>query len=342
MKRRIQFLFTCSIVVAVFIAPGKPLAAPYYQGKVITIMVPLSSGGPDMVSRVLARHLPKYIPGNPSVIVQNMPGGGGRTGTNWLYEQAKPDGLSIGNLPRSFPITQLLFGPKAKEKRDPTIRFDYSKFTWLGAPLVQAEVLSIRTDLPYKTFDDLLKAKEPINIGMPMGAGSIEAIFLDLLKDYAGLKVNKIQYPGGQDILLAIERKEVDGRISTYGSVKPYIERGTLRPLLRGVATEPGIENLPINVNYTTDKMVKEVMNVISKIDTTGQPIAAPPGTPSDVMSILRQAFRKTVEDPKAQEDVEKLDLRFQFVSHEEVLNVINYILNQPPEIIKMLDKYSK
>lgn len=144
----IRCLFVSFFLFAILTSPSKPLAAPYYEGKVITLVVTAEAGGtPDLVARIFAKYLPKYIPGKPNVIVQNIPGGGGRTGANYIYS-ATPDGLTIGVTFRSLPFAQLL------DKKTSGIKFDLRKFSYIGSPIVQSQILAIRADLPYKTFDE--------------------------------------------------------------------------------------------------------------------------------------------------------------------------------------------
>lgn len=334
MKRQIQYLFLCFFLLVIFIAPSRLLAAPYYGGKLLTIVVGYTPGsGYDLNARILAKYLPNYIPGKPTIIVQNMPGAGSMIAANYLYNQAKPDGLTVGAFARSLPLSQLI--------KAPGIKFDLTKFSWIGSPIVQAIVLVIRNDLSYKTFDDLLKAKEPINLG-GTGISAIDSIFPLILKEYLGLKVNVIQYKGGSDINLALESKELDGRACTYSAAKAIIARGLVHVALRGVASEPGIEKVPVNVDFAKNEKAKRIMTSISVIDKLGQPYVAPPGTPIDRMNILREAFSKWAEDPQVQKETNKVMLTPIYVSAEESLKVVNYVLDQPPEIVEELRKYVK
>ena len=338
MKKNAFYLLTGLFSLAVLISPSTPVAAPYYEGKVITLIVGFTPGANvDAVARLLAKHLPKHIPGKPSIIVQNNPGGGSRMATNYLYEQAAPDGLTIGTFSRGFPIVQVVYGPKGK--KDTGVRFDLSKFSWIGSPVVESEVFAIRSDLPYKTFDDLIKSNDTINIGLT-SMGGIEWGFLGLLGNHVKVKQNYVLYPGASDIYLALERKEVDVRVGTYTSLKPRIGSGLVRPLARGLTSEPEIEHLPVNVNYTPDEKMRKVMRVISIQDKVGQPYVAPPKTPKDRMDILREAFSRWAKDPEVQADAKKLFVRPNYVSAEEAMNVVNEILNQPEEINELLRKH--
>ena len=322
------------LLLSIFVPPAALSAAPYYQGKVMTIVVGYTPGSTfDNMARLLAKHLPKYLPGKPTIIIENMAGAGSMIAANFLYNQAKPDGLTIGTFGRSMPFGQLINAPG--------IKFDLRKFSWIGSPCVQAIVLFIRSDLPYKTFDDLLKSKETINLG-GTGVTLVDTYFALILKDYLGLKVNVIQYKGGNDVYLAIERKELDGRAGTYASTKPYIARGLVRPILRGLAVEPGIENLPVTVNYAKNELQKTIFTLISVPDKVGQPYVAPPGTPPEIMNMLREAFSKWAKDPLVREDGDKIMLNPEYVTADEAMKVVDYVLKQPPEVLKEFQRFVK
>lgn len=333
MKRQ-TFLFAGFFFVTMLFAPVKLMAAPYYEGKVVRIIVGFGPGGGyDRIARLLAKHLPKYIPGKPSIVVENMEGASSMIAANHIYNIAKADGLTIGTFNRGIPFAQLT-------KVD-GVKFDVTKYSWIGSAAVEASVLTVRADLPYKTFDDLRKAKGPIHLGS-MGPGSSDAQFLVLLKEFAGLDLKQIVYPSSADAMLAVERKEVDGRAGSYSSLKPFIERGLVRPLIRGRVSEQGIENLPVNEDVTTDPKGKAIMAMLSAADRIGRPYVTPPGTPENVMNILRDAFSKVTKDPELQAEAKKNRMELEYISGEETLKVLNSLLNQPDDIVKEFGKYIK
>ncbi len=178
MKKRIMAILLISCVFSFFISAGELRAAPYYEGKVLKIIVSFPPGGGyDRIGRILAKYLPKYIPGKPTVIVENMPGASGMIGANYLYNIAKPDGLTIGTINRAIPSAQLL--------KIEGVKFDMLKYSWVGSAAVEASVLVLRTDLPYKTYEEMKKVKEPINVGAT-GPGDLTYNFETLLKQYLG------------------------------------------------------------------------------------------------------------------------------------------------------------
>lgn len=334
MKKIMIKLFISFFLFAMFISPKELLAAPYYEGKRITIIVGFSPGGGyDILSRLLAKHLPKYIPGKPTIIVENMPGASSIIAANHLFNIAKPDGLIIGTFERGLPIAQLL--------KSEGVKFDLLKYSWIGSAAVEATILALRTDLPYKTFDDLLKAKTPIMLGRT-GPADNTAQLAFLLQEFVGLNMKLISYPSSPEIMLAIERKELDGRGGSYSALKPFIEKGLVRPFIRSRVSEPGIENLPVDEDLTTNPKGKTIMAIRSAPEQIGRPYVAPPKTPADVMNILRDAFAKVVTDPELKEDVKKMMMRVEYVSADECLKVLNFVLNQPEDIVKEFGKYIK
>jgi tripartite-type tricarboxylate transporter receptor subunit TctC len=333
MKKQILCSVICLCVVYGFTSPGSPLAAPYYQGKKITMVVGFGvGGGYDRVSRVIAKHLPKYIPGKPVILIENVPGASSMIAANRIYNLEKADGLTIGTINRGLPFAQLTKVEGA--------RFDLLKYGWIGSMAVESTVLGIRTDLPYKTFDQLLKSKAVVYIGDIGGGGSVTQ-FSILLRDFAGMNMKTVAYPAGPDAMLALERKEVDGMARSFSTFKPFIDRGMVRLLVRGSVSEPGIENLPVNEDFTTDKIGKTLMAMLSVVDKIGRPFVAPPGTPVEVMNILRDGFAKVAKDPEAQAEITKMMMELDYLPAGECLKVLNTLFSQPENIIKEFSRYA-
>jgi tripartite-type tricarboxylate transporter receptor subunit TctC len=334
MKKLILCLLFAGVIISIFLSPQALLSAPYYEGKTVRIIVGFGPGGGyDRMARLLAKHLPKYIPGKPTVLVENMEGASSIIAANHIYNIAKPDGLTIGAVNRGLPFAQLL--------KIEGVKFDINKFSWIGSAAVEATILTMRSDLPYKTVDDLKKVKEPIPLA-GMGPGTSDTQFALLVKEFLGVNIKLIIYPSSADGMLAIERKEVDGRAGSYSSLKPFIERGLVRPLVRGGVSEPGIENLPVIEDLTTDHKGKTIMAMLASADRMGRPYIAPPGTPVEVMNILRDAFAKVTKDPELKGESKKLMMGVEYTSAEEILKVIHFTFNQPEDIVKEFSKYVK
>ncbi|MBI4634324.1 MAG: hypothetical protein HY742_10585 [Deltaproteobacteria bacterium] len=334
MKRYAIAISVVLFLVSLLFHPRQLIAAPYYEGKVINIIVGYGPGGGyDRIARLVAKHLPKHIPGKPTILVQNMPGADSMIAANYLYNIAKPDGLTIGAFNRGLVFAQLLKADGCK--------FDLRKYAWIGSAAIESTVLVLRTDLPYKTIEDVAKSKTTIVLGNT-GPADSSGQFPLFMKEFLGYNFKFVTYPSGADIMLAIERKEVDGRGVTYSSVKPFIDRGIVQPLVRGRVVEAGIEKLPMDEELAKGVREKTLMAMRSAPDKVGRPYVAPPKTPDATMRILWDAFAKVAKDPALQEDAKKNKLAVDYVPAKEVQKVLQYIFNQPPEIVSEFGKYIK
>ncbi len=333
MKRKKLLLIVAFFITLIFVYPEVLQAAPYYEGKTITITVG-AAGGYDRMARIFAKYLPKYIPGKPTIIVENMLGATSIIAANHIYNIAKPDGLTIGVVNRGIPFAQLL--------KTEGVKFDLTKFAWIGSPSVESNVLTVRADTPYRSVEDLRKAKIPIKFGAG-GPASSSAHFPLLLKAFAGIKnIQMVYYRSSPEVALAIERKEIDGKATSYASFKTQIENGSYRPLIRGRVLEPGIEKLPVDEDLTTDPIGKKLMALRSGPDRIGRPIIAPPKTPPEIMNILRDAFAKATKDPEVLAMAEKLEMGIEYVKPDECLKILNDLFSQPDNIVKEFGKYIK
>jgi tripartite-type tricarboxylate transporter receptor subunit TctC len=308
-------------------------AAPYYEGKTIAIVVGYKPGGGyDRYARLFAKHLTKYIPGGPAVIIQNVPGANSIIAANQIFSATKPDGLTIGTFNNGLVIAQLT--------KVEGVRFDLTKFAWIGSVASDAAVLTVRNDLAYKTADDMRKAKEPIIIGAT-GPGSSTYDFPTMLKEFAGLNLKLIPgYSSSADVMLAVERKEVDGRGGSYASILPFIERGLVRPVIRTRVRIPEIEKLPVDEELASSAKGKAMMAVRSTPEIIYRPFVAPPGTAPDAMKMLRDAFGKAAKDKELLAEAKKTDLPIDYVAAEDALKVVVGVLRQPPEMAEEIAKY--
>jgi tripartite-type tricarboxylate transporter receptor subunit TctC len=334
MKRKTLFLLVGFFFLASLFCPKEPLAAPYYTGKRVALIVTNEPGaGYDRTARLLVKYLPKYIPGNPTIIVENMVGASGLVGTNYLYNIAKPDGLTIGAMSKGNPIAQLL---KAEG-----VRFDMRKFAWIGSLASEATLFVVRNGLPYKTFNELRKAKDPIFFGTT-GPASLGDQFTSLSEAFLGLKIKRVVTGSSGATALALERSEADAMSGSYGSLLPFIRRIQLRPMIRGRVSEAGVENLPVDEDLATDKDGKTIMAIRSSTDLIGRPYVAPPGTPSEIVNIWREAFAKAAKDPNLQKDAKTGDLTVEYLPAGECVKVLNNVFSQPPDLVNKLGKYIK
>jgi tripartite-type tricarboxylate transporter receptor subunit TctC len=218
---------------------------------------------------------------------------------------------------------------------------DLRKFSWIGSAAVESSIFAIRSDLPYKSYNEVRDLKQPLNLG-GTGPASSSHQFPLILTAYLGLNAKIITYPSNADIFLAIERKELDGLGATYSSVIPLIERGVIRPLIRGRAVEPGIESLPVNEDLTKDKLAVTIMAMLNAADEIGRPFVAPPGTPPEIMAVFRDAFAKVSRDAELIAEAKKVKMSVEYVPASKASEILNFLLGQPPEVVKEFSKYVK
>jgi len=312
-----------------------PALAQYYAGKTVTIIVGYKTGGGyDATARVLARHLPKHIPGKPTVIVQNMPGANSIIAANHVYSVARPDGLTIATFNRNLPIAQLT--------RVDGVKFDMTKFAWIGSAASECTILAVRSDLPYKTFEDLRKSKQQVVIGAT-GPGANTYDFPLLLKEFLGVNIKIVSgYQSSADIMLAVERKEVDGRAGSFTSIRPFIDRNLVRPLLRARATEPGVENLPIDEDLAPTPRARAIMALRSAPEIVGRPYVMHPNTPPEHLKVMRDAFAAAIGDPELAAESKKAKMDLEFVGGDVAVKVMKEVLAQPKDVIDEFSKYVK
>jgi len=323
-----------SIVLVLLLAPLARAQAPYYEGKAVTILIGAKSGSLEIAAQIVAHHLGKYLPGKPAVIVQHMPGAAHLLATNNVFNVAKPDGLTILASNPNVSIAQL---SKVEQ-----VRFDVRKFQWIGSSGADGVALSIRSDLPYKSFDELKKADRELVAGTT-GPGSNAHDFPLLLKEFAGLKVKLVSgYPSNSDVLLAVERKEVDSWSALATTIKLAADRGVVRPLVRGRVAGPGFENLPVDEDLATSALGKSLMAIKSIPQAIGRAFAVALATPADRVAMLRDAFAKAIKDPELVAEAKKAKIIVNLISHEQVLKDFTALLNQTPETLKEMGKYIK
>lgn len=318
-----------AIVAAPALAQGS-----FYEGKTVTVVIGASGGSLEIAARIAARHLGKQLPGNPNVIVQNMTGAAHLVATNNVYNVAKPDGLTLLAANPNVGIAQLTKVEAA--------RFDLRRFQWLGSTGADGVALSIRSDLPYKTWEELKKADRELVVGTT-GPGSNAHDFPLLLKEFAGAKFKLVSgYPANADILLAIERGEVDLWAAFATTIKLAADRGAVRPLVRGRVSIPGFEHLPVDETLATSTVGKAIMGIRAAPLAIGRAFAAPPATPADRVKLLREALAKVVKDPEFNAEMKKARIEVGYIGPDEVLKMFNGLLDQPPEVQKEMVKYIK
>ncbi len=318
--------------------------APFYQGKSINFIIGNQAGGLyDLWARLMARHIARHIPGNPNIIVQNMPGAGSLIAANYLYNVAKPDGLTIGAVIPGIYTDQLI-GRKE-------VQFDWARFNWIGTPEQTEWVFIARADRPYKSIEDIRAAPEPPKCGAS-GTGSFLYQVPKLLEETLGMKLTMITgYTGGPDVDLAIERGEVFCRsISTtaFFGREPYIawgKKGFVRPLAQtGKKRDASLGDVrtiyELMDQSNTPEIGRRLATVMLASNTFGRPMLTPPGVPADRVKILREAWHRTVKDTEFLAEAKKRGWPVAPVGGEELDSLAKVVSAQPPEVVQRLKKF--
>ncbi|MDH3443791.1 MAG: tripartite tricarboxylate transporter substrate-binding protein [Deltaproteobacteria bacterium] len=311
----------------------------YFQGKEIRVVVGFTPGGfYDRWSRLLARFMPKYLPGNPEMIVQNMPGAGGLIAANFVYNVAKPDGLTVGMLGYGMYLDQMVGRTEAK--------YDIRKFGWIGSPEKSDVILYMRSDAPFKSIEDIRKSSTPPKCGST-GTQGTDFILARLLEDTLDLKITTVMgYPGGSEIDLAVEKGEVQCRGMTaapYFGREPFITWGKKNfvnvLVFGGVKRDPRIPDTPtiyeIFDKENTPQESRQVADVILRGGDFGRPMVTPPKTPANVIKMLRDAHAKSMADPALLDEAKRGKMEVEAVSGEELEKLAEKMLSMPPSVVK-------
>jgi tripartite-type tricarboxylate transporter receptor subunit TctC len=310
---------------------------PFYKEKVVRIIVGFSPGGGyDLYSRIIARHLARRIPGNPTIIVQNMPGAGSLISANYTYNIAKPDGLTIGNF-QGGPLTlQQILGREH-------IEFDARKFEWLGVPLQESFACALTKASGITSLDKWFAAKKPVPIGgQAPGAGMSD--YPRVLREVLGLPILLIEgYRGSARIRVAAEGGEIAGACWSWDSVKvtwrEALESGQVNVVLQLSPTRhPELPQVPNAIEYAkTDDGRRLIQAAIHDPAVILRVYALPPGTPKDRVAILRKAFMDTMKDPDFLKEMEKTGLAINPLSGEETEKVVSRLFTlRKPEIARL------
>ncbi len=317
---------------------------PFYQGKTIRIID--GSEGPggtgDLRLKTLMPFLQKHIPGNPDVIVQNMPGAGHIIAANYVYNIAKPDGLTLAGTLSTLYIDQLVGQPEVK--------YDWAKFSWIGNAGKSPQMMYMRADTPYKTIEDVRNAKEPPKCGST-GISNSAYVVPKLLEETVGAKFNVVLgYQGGSAIDLAVERGEVVCRAfstEAYFSREPFHtwrKKGFARVLVQGGKNRD--ERLPdvptineVMDKYNAPESGRRLVTVMLAAGEFFRPHYGPPGIPPERVKILREAYMKTMKDPEFLAEAKKRKLEIAPTSGEEMDALIKEVMSQPPETIERMKK---
>jgi tripartite-type tricarboxylate transporter receptor subunit TctC len=336
--------FGLALAVLVMPAARGDEVADFYKGKTVQLVVGYGPGGGyDVYARVLARHIGKYIPGNPHIVVQNMPGAGSLRAANYLYGVAPKDGTVFGTFARNIPLLGLL-------KTNQNVQFDPRKFTWLGSSSSYANdayLLLVRKNAKVKSVEDARRpGGPPIILGSTAEGTSSDAMPI-VLRDMLGFNIKQITgYTDSSVLFMAMERNEVEGRtvgLSAARSNKPdwLKPNGPMRVLVVfGRATRhPDYPDVPTARELAKSDRDRTLIEIIEVPYLLSRPYAAPPDVPPARAKALQEAFMAAHKDPAYLEEATKLDIDVSPINGEEILQSIDRIATTPPDVLKSIEK---
>jgi tripartite-type tricarboxylate transporter receptor subunit TctC len=321
-------------------AAGAQSAEEFFRGKRDLNLVTSSAvgGGYDSYSRLLAHHMSKYLPGNPTIVVQNMLGGGGIRAANYIYNLAPRDGTTFALIDRGMPTAPLLYADKSQA------RFDAVKFTWIGSIMRETGmgVLSARSAVA--SIEDA--RTHPMFFGAT-GPETDPAMYTRLVNDLIGTKIKVINgYKGQPEEFQAMEKGELDGLFMSGWSgpgqayVRDQIGKGQMRLLIQMAPTrDPQQMGTPTILDLVSAPQDRQIVELVLDRTALGRPIVAPPDTPADRVSLLRAAFRQAIEDSELRADAQTLSLPIDPIYGEEAQVIIQRLYRSPPDVVERTRK---
>jgi tripartite-type tricarboxylate transporter receptor subunit TctC len=304
--------------------------AEFYKGRNVDLYIGYSAGGGyDIYARVLARHMGKHIPGNPTVVPKNMEGAGSLRLANWLYNVAAKDGSVFGTIGRGTPFDPLLGNKSAQ--------FDATKYTWIGSANNEVSVCVAWHTSGIRTFDDMLA--KPMIVGGTSASADTDQ-FPKITNGVLGTKMRVISgYPGGNEIGLAMERGEVQGRCGwSWSSVKSthqkWLDEKKFAVLVQlALEKHPDIPAVPLIVDLAKNHEQRQILKLIFARQVMGRPFLAPPDIPRDRAEVLRKAFMDTMKDKDFLADTERSQMEITPVPGDELEKLVREIYSTPPAV---------
>jgi tripartite-type tricarboxylate transporter receptor subunit TctC len=326
------------LLTFLLISPTRAVAKDFYQGKTIRFIVGFAAGGGyDAYTRTIGRYISRHIPGNPSILVENMDGAGSAIAANHLYFKASKNGLTVG-IWNSQNVFNHVMG-------DTSIRFDGRKFGWIGSPSKDSVACAIMGFAGPKTFDEIVKSKKPIRMGATRAGNTTQ--LPAMLNRWAGAKFEIIPgYTGTATIRLAMNSREVEGACWTWDSMRSTARsmldaKGDQRMIPFLIADrweDPEVKALPLFREVITDKNNLHAFNTWNAANEFARPFSLPPGSPPEALSILRRAFKATMEDKDYIPDAEKSKLTVDYISGEQIEEYIRQMYSISNDIKERLE----
>jgi tripartite-type tricarboxylate transporter receptor subunit TctC len=333
-----NYFHSCLLVLGVFaiVGPAYSTTHDFYKGKTIRFITAFSPGGAfDVYTRAVARHYRKHVPGNPSTIVENMTGAGGIIQANYMFQRAKPDGLTIGNNIGGL-ILQQIMGAKGVE-------FDGRKFEYIGVPSVDDSVCALTKASGVTNMNEWLAAKEPLKLG-GIGPGGTLSDVARTLNAALGLPIRVIDgYKGVADARLAADAGELAGYCGGWESVKlqwrKAVEAGQVSVVLQVTTKKnPELPNVPLAIDFAKTEEARRLLKyAVHDIAIIQRLFFLPPGTPKDRIRLLRTSFLDTLKDPEYIAESNKTSLTISPVSGEEIEEIVSGLFKLDSAMIAKL-----
>ena len=303
----------------------------FYQGKTVSIIVGSGAGGGfDTTARLVARHITRHIPGAPTVIVVNMPGGGGLVAANHVFSAAAKDGTVVGLFHEAQMMNQLTGGEG--------VNFDLRAFNWLGSSYDDPNVCIVRTDAPVTAFKDLVGREMPIAVG-GTGPGSNTYDAPRVLAAATGANLRAVAgYPTTNDVRIGVERGEIQGMCLGWESVRsasgPWLADGYARVFVQnGTERHPDLLDVPLALEFAKDEDSRTLLRLVDAPGAMAKPFALPPDVAPDRVEIMRAALHATYRDPAFLDEASAMNLAFQPKDAAQIQAILDDVLATPPEI---------
>jgi tripartite-type tricarboxylate transporter receptor subunit TctC len=343
MDRRFVVLVGLAIAAAsgAGVANAQP-PAEFYKGKRMTMITSASvGGGYDQYARLLAKHMPRYIPGNPTIVVQNMVGADGIRAANYLYKVAAQDGSVIGGLARNNGLMHFY------DPGNASVQFDARKFHWLGSPQQEIGLFVLRTEKGAKSIDDLKRIEVTAS---STARNAPTSIYPRMLNALYGTRIKIVEgYPGSQESLLAMERNEVDSHVSGGSSaafrarIAPLLKKSQARIILQmGMARDAQYPDIPTAIEIMPTAEGKQLFETAFAEQVMGRPFVVPPGVPADRLMVLRAAFDAAVKDPELLKDAKAQRMEIDPVTGSEINALLDRVYAAPPELAAKLREMAR
>lgn len=333
---KIIYLWIAFAFVVLLPKVGDASTHEFYSGKTVRFVVGFAAGGGfDVYTRVIARHIGKYIPGKPTVIVDNMTGAGSLIAANYTYKVAKPDGLTVGNFISGLLLQQILGAPG--------IEFDGPKFEYVGVGAKYTPVCFFTKASGITSMEKWMGAKSPVRLGGTAPGSSTDDV-PKILRTYINLPLRLISgYKGFPDVRIAAEGGELDGACFGWDTVKTGLQKaldlGNATVVLQTVPEpHPELPNVPLAINFATTEEARELIRVgIHDLNAILRLYALPPGTPKDRVQVMRKAFLDTMKDPEFLQDAKRSKLDVDPLSGDEVEKTVRGLYQLNPALLAKL-----